>query len=252
MSILEEALRLAENGIPVFPCRPTEKEPLTKKGFYDASTDEAQIRAWWKRWPNANLAVPTGRPGWDVLDVDVRASGSGLPALRNLDDAGLLSGVLKQVRTPSGGLHLYFVGTETGNGSMPKVHLDFRGLGGYVLVPPSYVVTETYKGTYEEIGRYPQEWPVPLDWEACKRLLQPVRKPRPSRVSENPIGIKGLVSGLARQVEGNRNNYLYWAARRAAEQGEDASELEDAALAIGLDEDAVRKTMGSAMKGLTR
>jgi Bifunctional DNA primase/polymerase, N-terminal len=50
--------------------------------------------------------------------------------------------------TPSGGIHLHFVGTDQRNGSLPKEHLDFRSSGGYVLAPPSRLVTDTYAGAY--------------------------------------------------------------------------------------------------------
>jgi hypothetical protein len=64
------ALKCAERGWPVFPCRAGTKEPATTHGFDDATTDPDQIRAWWDRWPGANLAIATGAPGPDVLDVD--------------------------------------------------------------------------------------------------------------------------------------------------------------------------------------
>ncbi|MBI5444670.1 MAG: bifunctional DNA primase/polymerase, partial [Deltaproteobacteria bacterium] len=40
--LLAEALAYAGAGIPVFPCRPNGKEPLTGRGFLDASTDPEQ------------------------------------------------------------------------------------------------------------------------------------------------------------------------------------------------------------------
>src|SRR5262245_29847319 len=71
-SELEAALEYARLGIPVFPCNPLDKKPLTPNGFKDATTNEAQIRAWWTRWPNAMLGaatVPTS--GMWVMDLDL-------------------------------------------------------------------------------------------------------------------------------------------------------------------------------------
>jgi hypothetical protein len=41
--ILDRALAIAASGLPVFPCRPSNKKPLTKNGFYDATTNRRQI-----------------------------------------------------------------------------------------------------------------------------------------------------------------------------------------------------------------
>jgi len=80
------ALAYARRGLPVFPCQPTGKAPLTGSGFWDATTDEARIRAWWSRSPDANVGLPTGRrSGVLVLDVDPDRGGSeSLASLENL------------------------------------------------------------------------------------------------------------------------------------------------------------------------
>jgi bifunctional DNA primase/polymerase-like protein len=68
---LEAALLYAANGYHVFPCKPMSKEPATKHGFKDATTDEETIRGWWDENPNYNVAIRTGAASrlW-VLDVD--------------------------------------------------------------------------------------------------------------------------------------------------------------------------------------
>jgi hypothetical protein len=57
---IEAALEYARGGWPVFPCNPLDKSPVTSHSFKDATTDEAQIRAWWTQWPNAMIGAPTG------------------------------------------------------------------------------------------------------------------------------------------------------------------------------------------------
>jgi hypothetical protein len=149
------ALAYAEAGWPVFPARPDDpacpggprcacKAPLTARGFKDATTDLAVIRGWWGKWP-ANVAIATGAPGPDVLDVDVREDGAGWAALSQLKRAGLLTGAQQLVRTPSGGAHLYFTGTPQTSGRLPRHHLDFKASGGYVLAPPSQVHGRRYE-----------------------------------------------------------------------------------------------------------
>ena len=124
---LRQALAYARRGWPVFPCLPGQKIPATTHGFRDATTDEQQITAWFTRHPGRNLAIATGAPGPDVLDVDQHGpDGTGFPAYARLRRAGLLTGATAYVRTPSGGLHAYFTGTGQRNGHLPDHHLDFR------------------------------------------------------------------------------------------------------------------------------
>ena len=133
---LRRALAYAARGWPVFPCQAGQKIPATAHGHLDATTDPDQITAWFSRNPNWNLAVATGAPGPDVLDVDDHGpAGNGYAALPRLSEAGLLDGAAAYVRTPSGGLHAYFTGSAQRNGHLPAHHLDFRSRGGYVLAP---------------------------------------------------------------------------------------------------------------------
>lgn len=97
------ARHLARAGVPVFPCVPLGKQPLTRRGFLDASTDLGRVAQWWDRWPEANIAMPTGAPsGIVVVDVDVHASGSGFDAFERASSAGLVDGWAWMVRTPLG------------------------------------------------------------------------------------------------------------------------------------------------------
>jgi Bifunctional DNA primase/polymerase, N-terminal/Primase C terminal 1 (PriCT-1) len=133
---LKAALAWARRGKPVFPCKPGGKDPLTKRGHIDATTDPRKIHMWWKRWPNANIAMPTGeRSGVLVVDVDHPA---GLDALE------AEHGRLPETRTHStgsGGMHYLFEYPDSAEirNSAGKLAegLDVRGEGGYTIVPPS-------------------------------------------------------------------------------------------------------------------
>jgi hypothetical protein len=241
--MLAAALRYAEANWPVFPCIPGEKVPATRHGFLDATTDPGKITWWWSRNPERNVAIATGRPGPDVLDVDVRADGSGFAAFNRLRRAGLLDGARAYVRTPSGGLHAYFAGSEQSNGRLAHHHLDFRSRGGYILAPPSQVSSRAY-----ELLKH-QEGQAGLDWAAVTRLLDPQPQHRPERTAGRQIDAARLAGWVARLPEGNRNDGLFWAANRALEAGlTDLGELAEAARKTGLGEREITRTLASAQR----
>jgi Bifunctional DNA primase/polymerase, N-terminal len=80
----DAALGYAERGMPVFPCNP-DKSPATPRGFHNATTDEAQICAWWAQQPDALIGLRTGNADEAssifVLDVDGREGRETLEAL---------------------------------------------------------------------------------------------------------------------------------------------------------------------------
>ena len=98
---LRQALAYARRGWPVFPCLPGQKVPATRHGYRDATTDPEQITGWFTRHPDCNLAIATGAPGPDVLDVDDHGpAGNGYAALGRLHCAGLLDGRVRPTCAP--------------------------------------------------------------------------------------------------------------------------------------------------------
>jgi hypothetical protein len=244
---LTAALRYAQADWPVFPCVPGEKVPATRHGLLDATTDPDKITWWWSRNPGRNLAIATGSPGPDVLDVDVRKDGSGFAAFNRLRRGGLIDGASAYVRTPTGGLHAYFTGTEQANGRLPGHLLDFRSRGGYIVAPPSQVGGRPY-----ELVRY-QEGQARLDWAKVTRLLDPQPQHRTEHSAERPTDASRLAGWVARLPEGNRNDGLFWAANRALESGlTDLGELAEAARTTGLDEREITRTLASARRRADR
>ena len=169
---LAAQLGYAERRKPTFPCKQGGKEPLTPRGFKEATTDRSRITAWRNCWPLANIGMPTGgRSGVFVLDVDRPE------ALGELEtEIGPLPATLS-ARTPRGGLHLYFrhvEGLTNSPGGLPP-GIDVRGEGGYVLVPPS--------SGYRWEGRSPLA-------DAPLRLLELLRERSspPRRGSATPRG----------------------------------------------------------------
>jgi hypothetical protein len=249
--LLEAAQAWVDRGVPVLPIWPGGKTPLVRRGVHDATTDRDVLQRWWARWPDANVAIATGAPGPDVLDVDVRGTESGWAALRRVREAGLLPAGAPLAVTPSGGVHLYFRGTDQRNGSLPDAHVDFRSAGGYVLVPPSAVTTETYSGCYRwERGGAPT---ATLDWQAVTELLRP-----PPPTSPTPAGVEQpqrwwdvhtLAAAVERTPVGNRNNMLFWAMCTALRSGyEDLRPIAEAGLRCGQTAREVQATWRSAVR----
>jgi hypothetical protein len=248
--ILRQALTCAELGWPVFPCLPGRKSPATPHGYRDASTDPGLITEWFDGRPDRNLAVATGAPGPDVLDVDYRGpAGTGFPALGRLSRAGLLEGAAGSVRTPSGGLHVYFAGSRQRTGHLHAAHLDFLAHGGYALLPPSQIDGRPYQPVSSLGGR------GQLDWQAAAAILQPARtrQRRPGPLHAVGGSIDRLAGWVATQPEGNRNAGLYWAANRTleADPAADLSPLAAAARHAGLEEPEITRTLNSARRSST-
>ena len=244
--ILRQALAYARRGWPVFPCLPGQKIPATTHGYKDATTDEQQLTEWFGRGQRWNLAIATGRPGPDVLDIDQHGpAGNGYPAFGKLRRVGLVNGAAAYVRTPAGGMHAYFAGSDQHNGRLPSYHLDFRGVGGYILAPPSQVDGSPYLVISRPGGH------GTLDWAAVTALLESQRHhepPAPDHAADRRLG--QLARWVARQPEGNRNAGLYWAANRAldANPAADLSPLAAAARQAGLAEPEITRTLDSARR----
>ncbi|MGH3974703.1 MAG: bifunctional DNA primase/polymerase [Pseudonocardiaceae bacterium] len=249
------AATLAKAGIPVFPCVPGSKQPLTAHGFQSASADASQVNRWWRRAPEANVGIPTGAAsGLVVVDVDIHRSGDGFRAFSTAMEFGLTQRWAWMVRTPSGGMHAYFAatpGVEQRNWSLPSRHIDFRGDGGYIVAPPSRVATSG--GTerpYSLVGFGHR--PGTVDSVALNHHLAPPPPPQraPSTLPVMGSSPERLAAWVARRPEGARNGGLFWAACRMAEGGHDFSQaariLGDAASTAGLPDVEAFKTIKSA------
>lgn len=144
-SLLYHALMYARMGWSVFPCK-IDKSPHTTHGFKDASRDPEQIRAWWTRWPNASIGMPTGAVnGVWVLDVDVPNTlkpnkPDGRKSLAELEAKHEKLPYTLMQRTGGGGIQYFWewTGIEIKNSdSAIAPGIDVRGNGGYVILPPS-------------------------------------------------------------------------------------------------------------------
>ena len=144
--IIQWALTYWDMGFSVIPISPKDKKPLIKWTAYQKKLPtENNIIQWFNQFPNANLAIVTGKIS-DLLVVDmdneeaIRFFAQFFPNHKIPDH-------VPQVATPRGGLHAYFKYPKeldktgisfTGTGILHD-KLDLRGEGGYVVAPPSFI-----------------------------------------------------------------------------------------------------------------
>lgn len=173
-SLLGSALWYAEQGLRVFPLSPGSKIPFKgSDGCLGATRNAELIHDWWGRHPDANIGIATGYLV-DVVDID-GAKGQMSRAERwcakgvaceqreikgthwGLEDCahgpGIFAkieemGVAKVLTPRPGGMHIYLKATGRGNHADLAPGVDYRGLGGYVVAPPS----ATDVGTYRFLG----------------------------------------------------------------------------------------------------
>jgi ABC-type dipeptide/oligopeptide/nickel transport system ATPase component len=131
----EAAIRYARRGFRVLPLRERDKRPLIENWPNRATWDEAQVREWWAKWPNANIGIATGRyrDGYFVvLDYDPRNGGDWSDQVLNgeLPDTWV-------AHTGSGGRHFYYRTREPLRGAKLEAGMELKGEGGYVVAPPS-------------------------------------------------------------------------------------------------------------------
>lgn len=165
---LENALELAREGFRVFPvhsireghctcgnpaCGSPGKHPRKAGWQQAASSDEAEVRATFKPYPDSNIGIATGQ-GLVVVDLDGQEGLDTLAAW--VRENGPLP-LTPQVRTGGGGLHLYFTCDEKIKNSVRNVGpgVDVRGEGGFVVGPGSqHISGRSYEWAE---GRRPNE-----------------------------------------------------------------------------------------------
>lgn len=240
-TLLEAALAYAKRGLPVLPVD-REKNPLNRHGSRGATTSLTKIRAWWNRWPDANVGIATG-DALSALDID---GSEGETTLRRLvAEHGALPET-SEIRTGRG-RHLWFEGNPRFRNSVGKLGpgIDTRGAGGYVVAPPSIhesgiVYALTNPGVQPAVA---PEWLTELT----------ARKSEKATHRYAAAALNSASKMVRDAATGQRNDVLYDQARgigRLVADGrinreEAAGCLLDAAVANGLSRDEARATIES-------
>jgi putative DNA primase/helicase len=180
--VLEAAIVYASWGWHVHPLRPGDKRPLLTDWPRRATTDPAQIRRWWGRWPAANIGLACGPSGLLAVDLDVKHGVDGLAAWEALKaELGFDDDRTPVSDTPSGGRHVLFSVGEglLGEGIAPPRNtagklgpgIDTRGQGGYIVLPPSRLAGDAEATWAWRPEAHPRHFrPKPLPQALWQRL----------------------------------------------------------------------------------
>jgi hypothetical protein len=206
------ALRYAERGWHVFPCRG--KIPLTPHGFKDGTTDPEAIKTWWHDFPTATISVATGRmSGLVVLDIDSKGIGpTGWDALEELGLSPLPDTPI--AHTPSGGSHYYFDPHDrTIPSSVGKIgaNLDVRGEGACCVLPTPgtrYWWDPHKNPTTTPLAPAP-EWLVPPPVARPDERAPPLRPPSGELTPYGANAINSAVSRIYTAAEGQQATTLH-------------------------------------------
>jgi hypothetical protein len=129
------------------------------------------------------------------------------------------------------------------NATFADYGVDLRGLGGYVIAPPSTLYDKDGKVIGSYVVKGSSERGSPLIWREIRSLLKPAKHVVPGLSHYSAGSLEAWVRALK---EGQRNDGLWWAARTAIEEGRDPWTLADAAQKTGLDIGEITKVIESA------
>lgn len=246
----EAALDLASMGYSVFPV--SGKKPLVLwKECQSRRASAEQIEAWWTEHARANVGLVTGAvSGVFVLDID------GPEGHAALAEHGFEISETVHARTARGDHYVFehpgfevrnFAGGPSG---VRLSHVDLRGDGGFVVVPPSvHPSGAQYEWVVSPFDRKPASAP---EW--LLELIRPrhataeVATPKPITVSS--VAGSASMEYLRAALEGEA------AKVRQAHEGERNHRLNASAFALGqlvaagLDEASIIATLGEAAAGV--
>ena len=124
-----------KEGYSVIPINPNSKKPLI--GWTEFQTRKAtpeEITKWWKKWPDAKVAIVTGKiSGLTIVDIDSKEAEEVFEEYVN--DSFLTP----TVKSPHG-KHYYFKycqGLSNTSKVLTNTACDIRNDGGYIIAPPS-------------------------------------------------------------------------------------------------------------------
>ncbi|MET9078196.1 bifunctional DNA primase/polymerase [Streptomyces sp. NPDC004232] len=210
-------------------------------GFHAATLDQRRIENWWGTHPELGVGVACGPAGLVVIDIDAHSTEPpsrdrilpGIPIADHVNLAGLANGfhtlavlaalrsqpspaddtTTLRVRTPSGGMHVWYRTTDSrrwqcssgsSQGRALAWQVDVRAHGGYIIAPG----TTTRHGTYSPLGAIREPAPLPawlaqeLERTGHLPAAVPAPRPVPPRAWQAVRAAGGSRDQLTRVLEG--------------------------------------------------
>ena len=252
------------------------KTPLTPHGYKDACTEEAVVRGWWRDFPDALIAVPTGTAsGLLVIDIDGE---KGLESWKNLASELGFDPFGTATEKSGGGLHLYYAfpsvpgrTVKSRDGWLPNV--DLKAQRGSIIISPSRYVFADADGNSvrKEYAPHPEfgDRDIAMLPDALRRRILELpcieddpdgggAEPSPT-LETSPRG-RMLLNAECRKIrevqKGTRTTTLFRSAARLANYAAGGcirmEELRESVLAAardsGLEEEKIFETMENAIR----
>src|SRR4051795_10480685 len=208
---------LLARGLAVVPCCSADgKVPLVEWGKWTKRPGRAFIEKMMRRYPSTNVGIIAGLSGITVVDCDDPAAVAVMIA--RCGDTPL------KVRTPSGGVHLYYraAGERCADLRPEGLKVDVKSIGGFVVAPPSVRPDGPHAGRAYEF--------LEGSWADLARL--PVARPGSLPMIGDGTGQPGRLRAVK---QGRRNNTLFRLLLREARYCDNFGALLD--VAEGLNQD---------------
>lgn len=243
-------------GFRCFPIKAAGKSPIYRNWQADATLDPKMIRQYFPPGTDRNVGLVCGEAfdAWDIEVDHIDRFSSWMyrqsPALIEAPTASTGRGgihILTQPTGVDGSRNLYLDGTHIG---------ELKSRGGFILVCPSETEQQYVWLNMPPKMALPE---APLWLRGLLERPVALRKTLPTRLAspDDVVAVLGRLAGsVAHHSEGGRNNYLYWATRRAVEEGipvkHVVTAMRAAAIEAGLDQDeqgpaGIEKTIESAI-----
>ena len=170
-----------------------DKTPMTPHGYKDSSVDAKVWAEWINKLKPEAIGLDCGKSGIVAVDIDVKNGNNGYEEFSRLgiDYSGAYCS-----KTPSGGMHIMFTNNtgkeiKSSSGKIGK-GIDIKAAGGYVILPPSNVLS----GSYARYG----------DW---KDRPAPVPKKLLDLIASNESNNIEIADNEEVFLEGTRNTNLF-------------------------------------------